>query len=238
MHRRTFLTTMPMVATVAGWAAQAAAESSPRSVNKKPTQFQIACMTLPYSQFPLQRALEGIARSGFKYVAWGTRHLEGPNRQVSLMELDAKPAEAKKLGDRCRDHLGRFGVPGAGPQHERKRTFFDIGSGTRQISRVSWRTTSSALTSQLEFSNKPTEGRPQCRPDDARGLRQPHGRLGQRHSSQRLDRYAQTARESPQWSAHRAGNFADSRTRSHYRPLVPQTRDRGDAEALTRDRRR
>jgi sugar phosphate isomerase/epimerase len=92
-----------MVATGAGWAAQAAAESNPRSANKKPTQFQIACMTLPYSQFPLQRALEGIARSGFKYVAWGTRHLEGPNRQVSLMELDAKPAEAKKLGDRCRD---------------------------------------------------------------------------------------------------------------------------------------
>jgi sugar phosphate isomerase/epimerase len=103
MHRRTFLTAMPMVATGAGWAAQAAAESNPLSANKKPTQFQIACMTLPYSQFPLQRALEGIARSGFRFVAWGTRHLEGPNRQVSVMDLDAKPAEAKKLGDRCRD---------------------------------------------------------------------------------------------------------------------------------------
>jgi sugar phosphate isomerase/epimerase len=60
-------------------------------------------MTLPYSQFPLQRALEGIARSGFKYAAWGTRHLEEPNRQVPVMDLDAKPAEAKRLSDRCRD---------------------------------------------------------------------------------------------------------------------------------------
>ena len=27
---------------------------------KKPTTFQVACMTLPYSAFPLQRALEGL----------------------------------------------------------------------------------------------------------------------------------------------------------------------------------
>jgi hypothetical protein len=41
----------------------------------KPTNFQIACMTLPYSPFPLQRALEGIARAGYRFVAWGTTHM-------------------------------------------------------------------------------------------------------------------------------------------------------------------
>jgi sugar phosphate isomerase/epimerase len=103
MHRRTFITAMPVVATAASWVVQTVAGSNPRPADKKPTHFQIACMTLPYSQFPLQRALEGIARSGFKYVAWGTRHVEEPNRQVSVMDLDAKPGEAKRLSDRCRD---------------------------------------------------------------------------------------------------------------------------------------
>ena len=35
------------------------------------TQFQIACMTLPYSQFPLERALKGI-RSAFPSWGYGT----------------------------------------------------------------------------------------------------------------------------------------------------------------------
>ena len=38
----------------------------------KPTQFQVACMTLAYSQFPLERALSGLKSAGYKYVAWGT----------------------------------------------------------------------------------------------------------------------------------------------------------------------
>ena len=46
--------------------------------NAKPTDFQIACMTLPYSQFPLQRALDGIISAGYRYVAWGTSHRETP----------------------------------------------------------------------------------------------------------------------------------------------------------------
>lgn len=70
---------------------------------RKPTNFQIACMTLPYSQFPFQRALDGIAKSGFKYVAWGTRHQEGPSRPVPLLDVNAKPAEAESLAARCRD---------------------------------------------------------------------------------------------------------------------------------------
>ena len=33
-------------------------------------------MTLPYSQFPLQRALTGIKAAGYQHVAWGTTHVE------------------------------------------------------------------------------------------------------------------------------------------------------------------
>jgi sugar phosphate isomerase/epimerase len=100
--RRDFLLTLPAVAAVASL-GKARAMTAQAVGRGKPTNFQIACMTLPYSQFPLQRALEGIARSGFKYVALGTRHMEAPGRQVPVLEMDAKPTEAKKVGDRCRD---------------------------------------------------------------------------------------------------------------------------------------
>jgi len=36
-----------------------------------PTEFQIACMTLPYAAFPFERALKGIASAGYRHVAWG-----------------------------------------------------------------------------------------------------------------------------------------------------------------------
>jgi len=71
---------------------------------KRPTQFQIACMTLPYGQFPLGRALAGIKAAGYRYVAWGTRHPETPGGQrVPVMPMDAPPAKAEELGKRCRD---------------------------------------------------------------------------------------------------------------------------------------
>ncbi len=69
----------------------------------KLTNFQIACMTLPYQQFPMQRALDGIARAGYKYVAWGTVHLEAPGDRRPALAVDAPPAEAKRLASRCRD---------------------------------------------------------------------------------------------------------------------------------------
>src|SRR5437016_843530 len=54
---------------------QAAGTGKPAN-RGKPTTFQVACMTLPYSQFPLERALTGIKAAGFEYVAWGTTHKE------------------------------------------------------------------------------------------------------------------------------------------------------------------
>ncbi len=70
---------------------------------KKSTLFQIACMTLPYSQFPLQRALTGIHSAGYKYVAWGTTHKESSGKAVPVITADAPPEKAKELGKRCRD---------------------------------------------------------------------------------------------------------------------------------------
>lgn len=103
VDRRTLLKTGAVAISAAALgrflpAATAAAERG------KPTEFQIACMTLPYGQFPLQRALSGIKAAGYEYVAWGTRHVEtsgGP--RVPLMPVDAPLAKAKELGKRCRD---------------------------------------------------------------------------------------------------------------------------------------
>ncbi len=70
---------------------------------RKPTDFQIACMTLPYSQFPLERALRGIKAAGYKYVAWGTTHKEAGGGDVPMIAADAPPQQARELGKRCRD---------------------------------------------------------------------------------------------------------------------------------------
>lgn len=69
----------------------------------KPTDFQLACMTLPYSQFPLARALEGIKSAGYQYVAWGTSHRETEGgKRTPVMPSDAPLPVAKALGNRCR----------------------------------------------------------------------------------------------------------------------------------------
>ena len=62
------------------------------------TQFQVACMTLPYSAFPLERALTGIRGAGYEYVAWGVSHQGKP-----VLGVDAPAAEATRLGKRCRE---------------------------------------------------------------------------------------------------------------------------------------
>src|SRR5580765_1075434 len=71
---------------------------------KQLTRFQVACMTLPYGQYPLARALAGIQKTGYKFVAWGTTHKEeGESKAVPVMPADASPAKAKELGQKCRD---------------------------------------------------------------------------------------------------------------------------------------
>jgi len=67
------------------------------------TKFQLACMTLPYAEFPLDRALKGIAAAGYKYVAWGTTHQNSPSRKDPVIAADARASEARSLASHCRD---------------------------------------------------------------------------------------------------------------------------------------
>jgi len=76
---------------------------SPAASRRQPTVFQHACMTLPYSQFPLERALTGIAAAGYRYVAWGVTHREADGKATPVMAEDAAPDTAKSLAKRCRD---------------------------------------------------------------------------------------------------------------------------------------
>src|SRR5436305_13922282 len=76
--------------------------SQERTAEKaQPTRFQVACMTLPYSQYPLSRALSGIKAAGFQYVALYLSHKEaGESKAVSLLPPDSSPAQAKEIGQR------------------------------------------------------------------------------------------------------------------------------------------
>src|SRR5262245_44277343 len=93
MNRREFL----------GTGAALAAGNFAAAQPKAPTKFQIACMTLPYSRFPLTRALRGIQAAGYKFVAWGTDHKEEDGKTVPVVAKDAPPEKAKELAARCRD---------------------------------------------------------------------------------------------------------------------------------------
>jgi sugar phosphate isomerase/epimerase len=59
-------------------------------------------MTLPYSRFPLDRALSGLKAAGYRYVAWGTTHRDGAG-EAPVIAPDAPPDRAKELAVRCRD---------------------------------------------------------------------------------------------------------------------------------------
>jgi sugar phosphate isomerase/epimerase len=92
-----------VVTGIAARAAELKKESARTQKERgKPTAFQIACMTLPYSQFPLERALAGIKAAGYRYVAWGTTHKEGGGKSVPVLAADALPDKARELAQRCR----------------------------------------------------------------------------------------------------------------------------------------
>src|SRR5262249_44653719 len=62
------------------------------------SDFQIACMTLPYGAFPVERGIEGIAKAGYKYMAFGSRH-----QGEDTISPDAPPAKVRDLARRARD---------------------------------------------------------------------------------------------------------------------------------------
>ena len=61
------------------------------------TRFQLACMTLPYSPFPFERALKGIRGAGYQYVAWGTQH-----QKVPILDWKAPASKARELASQCK----------------------------------------------------------------------------------------------------------------------------------------
>jgi hypothetical protein len=92
LNRRTFLQAGALGLAL-GAKPQAAfgQDAKPPAVDKsKPTKFQVACMTLPYAAFPLERALTGLKAAGYHYVAWGTSHDElGNGKRVSVLAGEA-----------------------------------------------------------------------------------------------------------------------------------------------------
>ncbi len=93
MQRREFLFAPTLASAAAAGQTSAAT----------PTRFQIACMTLPYSPFPLERALTGIKSAGYQFVAWGVNHRDSSGKMRPAMALEAPPSAAKELGTRCRN---------------------------------------------------------------------------------------------------------------------------------------
>jgi sugar phosphate isomerase/epimerase len=98
MKRRRFIQLATTGVAVSLVRAQPEGQGSGRK-----TEFQIACMTLPYSQFTLERALRGIKNAGFNYVAWGTTHNEAAQKNAPVMAPGAPASKAKELASRCRD---------------------------------------------------------------------------------------------------------------------------------------
>ncbi len=68
-----------------------------------PTRFPLACMTLPYSAHPFERALAGIQRAGYSHVAWGVNHKDAQGRTQPALAGDAPTRDAAALATRCRD---------------------------------------------------------------------------------------------------------------------------------------
>src|SRR4051812_13526541 len=102
LNRRAFLQLTGAGLTTLALSGSTKADE-PKPVPKgKPTRFQVACMTLPYSQFSLDTALKGIKGAGYQYVAWGTTHQEDGKR-VPVLAGDASPEKAKQLATKCRD---------------------------------------------------------------------------------------------------------------------------------------
>lgn len=102
--RRTFVAAGAAGAalTLASTADAQAPRPAQQPEKREPTRFQIACMTLPYSQHPLARALQGLRGAGYAHIAWGTAHMEDGKR-VPILARDAPVARARDLAARCRD---------------------------------------------------------------------------------------------------------------------------------------
>jgi sugar phosphate isomerase/epimerase len=110
--RRSFLFAASAATAVFAYSGTLAQSAEPNDTSapdakklkkRQPTIFQHACMTLPYSNFPLERALSGIKSAGYAYVAWGTSHKDADGKSKPVITSDASAGEAKELAKRCTD---------------------------------------------------------------------------------------------------------------------------------------
>ncbi len=62
-----------------------------------PTRFPIGHLTLPWGAFSVERAMEGIVKSGCRYLGFGPRHLGKP-----MLAVDAPAADMARLAERAR----------------------------------------------------------------------------------------------------------------------------------------
>jgi sugar phosphate isomerase/epimerase len=107
-RRRVLLSTAGVLASAIaarGYVRTTQAASLLANVSRsEPTEFQVACMTLPYSEFPFKRALEGIKTAGYQFVALGTEHRVTPGgKREPVIAQDAPPSEARQRAQQCRD---------------------------------------------------------------------------------------------------------------------------------------
>ena len=98
VSRRELLTTV--AGAVAAGMALSEAPGAPGGSAR--TNFQIGCMTLPFSAFPFPDAIQAIRRAGNRYVAWGTRHAGPDGKPAELLEVDDPPSKAATLAKLCR----------------------------------------------------------------------------------------------------------------------------------------
>jgi sugar phosphate isomerase/epimerase len=132
INRRTMLRV-----TSAGLTGLVLRPGEPPTEQRQRTIFPIACMTLPYAQFPLERALTGIKTAGYQFVAWGTAHVEADGKRTPVLPIDAPPEKAKVLAARCRDleldPVLLFGPPPVTVEAFRRCIRQAAAAGIRQI---------------------------------------------------------------------------------------------------------
>jgi sugar phosphate isomerase/epimerase len=89
-----------------------------------PTKFEIGHLTLPWQAYPLERALEGIARSGCRYMGFGPRHAGKPTIEVEAPaeEMSRLAGQARARGLEPRLMFSGVGIeaPGAVAAHQRR----------------------------------------------------------------------------------------------------------------------
>ncbi|MEN6641765.1 MAG: sugar phosphate isomerase/epimerase [Armatimonadia bacterium] len=74
--------------------------------------FKIGCQTLPYSELPLSRALEGIARAGYEYVCLYGKHAGG--EVLGPESTEAELQEVKRLVEGAGLQTVMMFMPGGG----------------------------------------------------------------------------------------------------------------------------